>query len=86
MQKIDRGSELLDKEMDAIDLILTVKQIKCYVKKNLLDWKKLDNTITKDEAKRVIKLGDLKEDEKMYYRIKNPKGVIMKAHDHDDYH
>ena len=64
--------------MDAIDLVLTVKQLKCFVKKNLLDWKKLDNEITKDEAKRVIKIGELKDDEKVYYRIKNPKGVIMK--------
>ena len=38
----------------------------------------------KDEAKRVIKLGDLKDDEKVYYRIKNPKGVLMKIKREDE--
>lgn len=78
MEIAERGSDLMDDELDAIDLVLTVKQLKVYVKKNLLDWKKLDHEITEDEAKRVIKLGELKDDEKVYYRIKNPKGVMMK--------
>jgi hypothetical protein len=41
--------------------------------------------ITKDEAKRVIKLGDLDGDEKAYYRIKNPKGFKMKLDANDKF-
>jgi hypothetical protein len=43
MEIADRGSDILDREFDAVDLVLTVKQLKCYVKKNHIDWKKLES-------------------------------------------
>jgi len=81
MEVASRGSELLDKEMDCLDLIMNVKQVKTYLKKSHMDWKKLVDEVPKDEAKRIIKIGELNEEEKTYYRIKNKAGNYLTALD-----
>ena len=71
MKVIERGNEVLDKEMDVLDLLNTVRQIKTYIQKNHLDWKKLKDVVPKNEAKRVLRTGD--DDGKIHYRVKNKK-------------
>ena len=51
MKVMERGNDCLDKEMDIIELMLTLRQIKTYIKKNHLNWKKLKEEVPKDEAK-----------------------------------
>ena len=68
---MDNGNEVIDKEMDVIDLLLTVRQMKTFIQKNFIDWEKLKTEVPKDEAKRVIKMGS--NDEKATYRVKNKK-------------
>lgn len=67
---MDNGNEVIDKEMDIIDLLLTVRQMKTFIQKNFIEWKKLKQEVPKDEAKLVLKLGG---DESETYRIKNKK-------------
>ena len=82
---MDRGNEVLDKGLDVIDLLLTVRQIKTYIKKNHIDWKKLEDEVPKDEAKRVLKIGDDHED-KNHFRVKKKKEEKSEAEveDKDD--
>jgi uncharacterized membrane protein (DUF106 family) len=63
---------VIDKEMDIVELLITVRQIKTFIQKNFIDWKKMKNEVPKDEAKRVINL-DAEKDDKIVNRVKNKK-------------
>ena len=49
------------------------------MKKNNLNWNKLVDEVPKEEAKRVIKIGEVNENEKTYYRIKHEAGTKFSA-------
>lgn len=66
---IENGNDVLDKELDVVELLITVRQMKTFIQKNFIDWKKLKTSIPKDEAKRVLKM-DGGEGSNSIYRIK----------------
>lgn len=51
-----RSNILLHKEFDIIRLFLTIRNIKTYLKMNMVKWSKLKNVVNDHEAKRVINL------------------------------
>ena len=75
---IENGNDVLDKELDVVELLVTVRQMKTFIQKNFIDWKKLKTSIPRDEAKRVLKVDG--EGSKPIYRIKRKQsGITFKG-------
>ena len=65
---MNNGNDVLDKEMDIVNLVMTIRQNKTFIQKNFTDWKKYKEMVPKDEAKKVLKMGG---DSSSTYRVKH---------------